>query len=219
MHIPDGYLSPATYLTGYATALPFWAYAFRRLRRILEARTLPLLASLTALAFVVQMINVPIPGGTSGHALGTAVLAILFGPWVAFLSMSLVLLLQALLFADGGVTAFAVNALSMGLVAAFAAHWTYGLLGRRWPGPAAFLAGWVASVASSVAIALVLGIQPWVARGPDGRPLFFPFDLGVTLPALAGSHALFFGPLEGAFTAAVVRFLSSVQEVAREPVP
>ena len=204
MHIPDGYLSPATVAVSYAAAIPLWVYGFRRLKAVLNEETLPMIGAVTALSFVVMMFNIPIPGGTSGHAVGAALIAILFGPWVAAVAVSLVLLIQAVVFADGGLSALAVNSLAMGFLGAFVGYGVFRALERfRW---APFAAGWSAAVASSVLIALVLGIQP-ILWSEGGRPLYFPFDLSITLPALVGEHMLIFGVVEGVFTYAAYRFL------------
>ncbi|NOY53080.1 MAG: cobalt transporter CbiM [Deltaproteobacteria bacterium] len=212
MHIPDGYLSPVTYLPAYAVAVPLWVHAFRRVRRLLNEETLPFISALTALSFMIMMLNIPIPGGTSGHAIGTAVIAILFGPWTGFLSVSLVLLIQALLFGDGGITSFPINALTMGCIAAFTAAWLYPFLEKRIRrSVAAFLSGWSSIVLASVGIALALGIQPVIAADSAGKPLFFPFPISVTVPALVGAHMLFFGVAEGIFTVLVLNFVRRIR--------
>jgi cobalt/nickel transport system permease protein len=216
MHIPDGYLSVSTCAAAWAVALPLWAVGLRRIREKLDETTLPLIASLTALSFVVMMFNIPIPGGTSGHAVGMALIAILFGPWTAFISISLVLLVQALVFGDGGILTFAANALSMGFVGSFAGYALFTALKRYRFAP--FVAGWGALVAASAVTALFLGIQPLIAAGPEGQPLFFPFGLSVTIPALVGSHVLFFGLVEGLFTQLAYHFVRRHEPSAAERV-
>lgn len=114
MHIPDGFLSPTTCAVGYALLLPLAAVTLSKSRQTLRSATIPALSALSALSFVIMMVNVPIPGGTSGHAVGAAFLAILAGPWLAGLAISIVLAIQALLFGDGGVTSWGWNALGMG---------------------------------------------------------------------------------------------------------
>ncbi|WP_456393746.1 cobalt transporter CbiM [Nitratifractor sp.] len=208
MHIPDGYLSPATCALTYAVAVPMWVIGLKKVRQVLDEKTLPTIASLTALSFIIMMFNIPIPGGTSGHAVGAALLALLFGPWVAFVSISMALLVQALLFGDGGITTFAANVLGMAAVGSFGAWWIYGLI-RRWRF-SPFVAGWASAVLSSLVIALLLGIQPLIAIDEAGRPLYFPFSLGPTLWALVGSHILFFGFVEGIFTQLGYRFLKKI---------
>ncbi|NPA30235.1 MAG: cobalt transporter CbiM [Epsilonproteobacteria bacterium] len=215
MHIPDGYLSPATCAVTWAAALPLWAVALRKVRAKLDETTLPYIASLTALSFVIMMFNIPIPGGTSGHAVGAVLLAILFGPWVAFAAVSMALLVQALLFGDGGVTTFAANALGMAAAGSFVGYWVFGAL-RRWRF-APFAAGYAGMAASSVVIAFLLGLQPHIAVDAQGKPLYFPFDLATTMTALVGAHLLFFAPVEGLFTQLGYTFLRRIEpELTKE---
>src|SRR3954464_15705952 len=105
MHIPDGYLSPATCAVLYASAAPFWIGALRRVRFALHARMLPLVSLVSAFTFVAMMFNIPLPGGTSGHAVGMGIATILLGPSGWTLAISIALLIQAIFFGDGGVTA------------------------------------------------------------------------------------------------------------------
>jgi cobalt/nickel transport system permease protein len=207
MHIGDGFLSPGTIALSYGVAIPLWVYSFKRLKEELNEETLPLIGALSGLSFVIMMFNIPIPGGTSGHAVGAALLAILFGPWIGALAVTLVLAIQALVFGDGGVSAIAVNSLAMGYTGAFVGYYLYKVT-RRWKF-APFLAGWSSIVAASLVVAVVLGIQPYLGTAPDGHPLYFPFGLKVTIPAMVGEHMLFFGVVEGIFTQLVYNFLTS----------
>src|SRR5216684_474388 len=101
MHIPDGYLSPASAAVMYAAAVPFWAVAVQRARRVLNDRTVPLLAIFAALSFAIMMFNIPVPGGTTAHGVGGTLLAIVLGPWAAIIGVSVALILQSLFFGDG----------------------------------------------------------------------------------------------------------------------
>ncbi len=116
MHVPDGFLSPAITVPAYAVSAPLWLVAARRHFGAAAADALPAIGALTALAFVVQTIRIPVPGGTSTHLVGATLLALAWHPLVAFLCESLVLAVQALFFGGGGVTTLGVNALAMGLV-------------------------------------------------------------------------------------------------------
>lgn len=205
MHIPDGFLSPQTYLPAYAVAAAAWTWAARGLRAQLDETTVPRLAMITALAYGLGLVMVPLPGGTSGHVLGVAMLALLFGLRAAFLAYSLVLLLQAMLFGAGGITALAVNALAMGLVGAGAALATRRLLAPWHETFSIALGAWLSVLLPGAVVALVLGIQPLIAQRADGTPLFFPFDLAVTLPAVLIPHALI-GIGEAVLTVLVWRY-------------
>jgi cobalt/nickel transport system permease protein len=210
MHIPDGFISPQTYLPAFALAAGLWGYAARRVHRRLDADTLPFVAAYTALSFVLMMVALPLPGGTTAHAAGIGLLAVCFGGWMAFLAVSLVLAMQALLFGDGGVTALPVNALAMGLVGSFAALAAWKLLGRLNENLALFLAGWLSIVLPAALVASVLGMQPAIARDAQGAPLFFPFGLGVTLPAVVLPHVLV-GIAEGVLTVLGYRYLTRLR--------
>ncbi|MGQ9685838.1 MAG: energy-coupling factor ABC transporter permease [Thiobacillaceae bacterium] len=199
MHIPDGFISPQTYLPAYVVCAGLWWMGVRRLRRELDAQTLPYLAVFTALSFVLMMLALPLPGGTTVHAMGIALLAVNFGVWASFLAVSLVLAMQAMLFGVGGITALAVNALAMGLVGSASAWLTWRAIRRIHVPAALILAGWVSVVLPALLLALVLGLQPAIAHDAAGRPLFFPFGLTITLPAVMIPHILL-GLAEGVLT-------------------
>lgn len=190
MHIPDGLIAPQVYLAAYAVAAPAWAYAVRKLARDFDESLIPRLAVLTALAFVLTTVMIPLPGGTSGHVIGVGLLALAFGIWPAFLAYSLVLVLQSLLFGAGGITVLAVNALAMGLAGAAVTVGVHRLL-AGWRKSVAVMAGvWCGVVVSAVLVALVLGIQPQMGTDATGQPLFFPFGPAVTLPVIVIPHMI-----------------------------
>lgn len=212
MHIPDGFLSPSTYLPATVAAIPLLIIAWKKTKEAINDESFALLSSLTAFSFVIMMFNIPIPGGTSGHAIGAAILAMLFGPWVAAFCLSLTLFIQALVFGDGGLSVFAINSLAMGFVASFVAFYVHKLLTKRvnknivW-----FIAGWSGIVAASVIVAVALGIQPLLGVDAAGHPIYFPFGLNVTIPAVIGSHVLFFGAAEGIATMLVMGFVEKIK--------
>ena len=206
MHVPDGMLSPRFYLPSWGVAALAWALALRRGRRRWDLDLLPRMASLTALAFVLMSLPLPLPGGTSAHASGIGILALSVGPALAFLAISGVLLLQALVFGVGGITTLPLNALAMGLVGGGAAWWSWRLLRPLSERAALFGAGWLATALPALLVALALGLQPELGRAADGSPLYFPYGLGVTLPAVLVPHLLL-GIAEGALTLAVCRGL------------
>lgn len=213
MHIPDGYLGPQTYLPAYAVMAPLWAVALRRVERTVRTRQVPLLALGAAFSFVIMMFNVPIPGGTSGHAAGGVLLAVLLGPWAALVAVSLALAVQALLFGDGGITTLGANCLNLAVVMPFVGWWTYRLVAggcdvasrrRAW---AAAVGGYVGLNVAAVTTAILFGIQPHIARDAAGLALYCPFGLELAVPAMALQHLLFIGFIEGAVTALVVAYV------------
>lgn len=213
MHIPDGFLSPQTYLPAYAVAAAAWSWSARSLREKLDETTVPRLAMLTALAYGLGLVMVPIPGGTSGHALGVAILALIFNVRSAFIAYSLVLLLQSLLFGAGGITALAVNALAIGLLGSASAVAAYRLLHRLGDTLAVAVAAWLSVVIPGAVLALLLGIQPLIAHRPDGTPLFFPFGISITLPAILIPHMII-GIGEAMLTLLVWRYATARKWIA-----
>jgi cobalt/nickel transport system permease protein len=213
MHIPDGYLGPGTYATAYAAAVPFWAAASKKLGKTLKSRQVPLLALSAAFSFVIMMFNVPIPGGTTGHAVGAVLVAVLLGPWAACIAVSVAVIIQALIFADGGVTAAGANCINMAVVMPFAGYAVYRLLAgnspatsrRRWV--AAAVAGYVGLNAAALSAAVMFGIQPELARDAAGRALYAPYPIKVAVGAMMAEHLLFFGFVEAAVTGLVVRYI------------
>lgn len=193
MHVPDGFLSPRLTLPAYAVAAPLWAWAVRRHFGRAATEALPVIGSLTALAFVVQTIMIPVPGGTSVHLVGMTLLALLYRPLVAFVCESLVLLVQALFFGAGGITVLGVNALAMGLVGPLAAWLAWRALRPFGQRAAVFVAAWLSMQAASLAVAGVLALQHALS------PAYFPVPPAVLLPAML-IPSLVAGLAEGAYT-------------------
>ena len=98
MHIPDGYLSPQTYIPLYGISGVFWYAALKKMKKELSAKQIPYLAMASAFSFLIMMFNIPVPGGTTGHAVGAGIIAILLGPWTAVIAVSVSLMIQALVF-------------------------------------------------------------------------------------------------------------------------
>jgi len=212
MHIPDGYLGPTTYGSLYAVTIPFWAIAARKLNKTLKTKQAPYLALGAAFSFVIMMFNVPIIGGTTGHATGAALVAVLLGPWAALISVSVALIIQALLFGDGGITAIGANCFNMGVVGVFVGYGVYRLIaaGSKITSKRRMVAGAVAGYVSLNVSALIagieFGIQPMLERSATGQPLYSPFPLSVAIPAMVGQHLLLFGIVEALITALVIKY-------------
>lgn len=213
MHIPDAYLSPATHAVTAGAMFPLWAVAARRTAKSLSARQVPLLSLGAAFCFVIQMFNIPAVGGTTAHAVGATLLAILLGPWPALLAVTVTLGVQAIFFGDGGVLALGANALNMGLVATFAGYGAYRLLvGNAEMGSVRALVSagagaFVGSVLSSASAGILLGIQPLIAHDAQGRALYFPFGLNVSVPAMVHIHLLVAAPVEAVVTVGALAYL------------
>jgi len=211
MHIPDGYLSPQTYIPLYGAAIAFWGFALKKIKKELQTKHIPYLAMAAAFSFIIQMFNIPIPGGTSGHAVGAGIIALLLGPWTAVVAVSVVLIIQAFVFGDGGITAIGANCFNMAIVMPFTAFWTFRLMkGSALSGTrvymAAFFSGYIGLTAAALSTAFMFGIQPVIASAPDGTPLYAPYPLSIAIPVMAAEHMLVFGVIEGLVTALILKY-------------
>lgn len=211
MHIPDGYLSPQTYIPLMGVFVAVTTVAVKKVKKEVSARNIPYLGMAAAFSFIIMMFNLPIPGGTTGHAVGSAVIAILFGPWAALISVSVALIIQALIFGDGGITAIGANCFNMAVFMPFIAYYTFKLFtnsnaGKTRVSFAAFAAGYISLVMAAILTAFEFGIQPLIASTADGKALYCPYDLSIAIPAMAIEHLLFFGIVEGVVTALIVGY-------------
>ena len=182
LHIPDGFVSLPVAAAGWAAAAAVVVVAARRAERDLDERAAPLMGVLAAFIFAAQMVNFPVAGGTSGHLLGGVLAAILLGPWAAIIVMTAVIVLQALIFQDGGLAAAGVNTLNVAVIAVLVGWGAYRVLRRldalhpAAAAAAAFAGAWLSVEAAAVATALELA-----ASGTS--------PLAVALPAMVGVHA------------------------------
>ena len=228
MHIPDGYLSPITSLVMLLLVLPFWVIGIRKIRQTMDARSIPLIALLAAFSFVIMMFNVPLPGGTTGHAVGAALAAIILGPEIATIAVSIALVIQAFFFGDGGVLAIGANCFNMAVVVPYVSYAIYQAFAKNTPISSskrlvgAFLGGWVGVTLAAFLAGFEFGIQPLLFKTAGGAPLYAPYPLAVAIPAMVIPHALVASVAEGALTALVLAFLQrsnpAVLEAAEKPV-
>jgi cobalt/nickel transport system permease protein len=213
MHIPDGYLSPSTCAALYAASAPFWYVALQRVKRLLNTRLVPLLSVFAAFSFVIMMFNLPLPGGTTGHAVGMGIAAIVLGPWGSVLAISVALLIQALFFGDGGITAFGANCFNMAIVGSLVAYWIYRAIAGRAAITAsrrvvaAAIAGYAAINVAALLTAIEFGIQPALFKDATGAPLYAPYPLGIAIPAMMIGHLTIAGMAELIITGGVVAYL------------
>lgn len=186
MHIPDGFLDPKTWGALYGVSGGTTGYALYRLRNRLDEKKIPMLGITAAFVFAAQMLNFPVAGGTSGHFLGAVLACTLLGPLEGYLVMVVVLLVQCLFFADGGLTALGANIFNMGIVGGLLCYYLLtfakAALAKRSGEKAALLASvavfsWFSVVLASIACAFELAISGTV-------------PLGTVLPAMAGVHVL-----------------------------
>jgi cobalt/nickel transport system permease protein len=213
MHIPDGYLSPATCAVTGAAMVPVIGIACAKVKEAVKDRHAPLLALGAAFSFLVMMFNIPIPDGTTAHAVGAVLIAVLLGPWAATVCVSVALVIQALLFGDGGVLALGANTLNMAFVMPFAGYGVYRLLTRNTSltskrrALAAGIGGYVGLNTAAFCAAIELGLQPTLFHSANGTPLYAPFHLSQTIPAMALAHLAIAGAAELILSAGVIAYL------------
>jgi cobalt/nickel transport system permease protein len=224
MHIPDGLMDPVIALTGWIEFLVVAAVALFLVRTRVKDKDLPRIAVLSAGVFVAQMLNFPIGGGTTGHLVGGALMAIMVGPVVAILGMTVILLIQGLMFGDGGMTAFGLNAVNMAVIAPLTGWGVYTLIkpiiSRKdekpfGPGTAIAVAAgaWASVFLAAAACAAELVVSYAISGGTYG------IAATVSVPAMLGYHTVI-AVGEAIITAGVLAYVWSISPgvFAREPV-
>jgi cobalt/nickel transport system permease protein len=198
MHIPDGFIDGPTSAGAALVAAGGLGVSLRRAGQVLDERRVPLAGLTAAFIFAVQMLNFPVAGGTSGHLLGGALAAILVGPSVGAVCVSVVLLVQALLFADGGLSALGLNIVNMALLGAFGGYAAFAVIRRVAPRNHAgvVVASGLAAGASVVLAAVAFAVE-YAVGGTGGA------SVATVVSAMVGVHALV-GVGEGIITALVV---------------
>jgi cobalt/nickel transport system permease protein len=213
MHVPDGYLSPATSIIMFIIVLPFWVVGIRKLRERTNSKNVPLIALIAAFSFVIMMFNIPLPGGTTAHAVGGALAAIVLGPEIASIAVSIALVIQAFFFGDGGILAIGANCFNMAVVLPYLSYAIYQAFSKNQPTTSkrritgAALGGWAGLTVSAFFAAVEFGIQPMLFHTANGMPLYAPYPLSVSIPAMVIPHALIASVVEGLVTALVVVYL------------
>lgn len=205
MHIPDGFLSPTICALTYVISIGFLVWSWRKARATYSSAITPLLAVSSAFIFAAQMINFPIAYGTSGHLVGGTFLSILLGPYAAILSMTIVLLMQALFFADGGLFTFGANVFNMAIIGGLSffliKFLTSDLKREKWLFPAVFAVSWLSVVLGALACGLEIGFSPVFSEAGG---------IAVTVPAMLFWHVLI-GLGEAAITTTLVSQLQRLQ--------
>ena len=212
MHIPDGYLAPAVSLGLAVDTVPVWAVATQKVKKVLNNRTVPLLAIFSALSFTIMMFNVPVPGGTTAHGVGGTLIAVVLGPWAACIAVSTALILQALFFGDGGVLAIFANCLNMAIILPFVGYGTYRLLAAGSPmlstrrAVAAGIGAYVGITVAAFTVGVELGIEP-IFFSQNGHALYSPYGLSEAIPAMVAAHAFGASIVEALITGLGVAYL------------
>ena len=198
MHIPDGFLPLWQAGIYYIITIIALYFALQWAKQNLDEKRVPLMAVLAAFIFAIQAMNIPIPWGTSGHMLGAALVAIVFGsPWAAVLVLAVVLTIQGFFFGDGGITALGANILDMGVIAGFTGFGVFKLLEKVNLYVAIFLAGWASIFVAALAVAIEMALAGT-----------FPADLGLFFMGLY--HGVI-GIAEGAITVIAILAIQKVR--------
>jgi cobalt/nickel transport system permease protein len=213
MHIPDGYLSPQTGGFFYLVMAPLWIAASKIVKKNLKARQVPYLAFGAAFSFIIMMFNIPIPGGSTGHAVGGTLVAILLGPWAAMIAITVALVVQAFLFGDGGIIAIGANCFNMAFILPFIGYYTYKIIsinsdkGSIRRTIAAAVGAYVGLSAAALFTGIEFGIQPILHHTSDGKALYCPYGLNVAVPAMMLEHMLLFSWIEAIMTFLIIRYI------------
>lgn len=212
MHIPDNYLSPSTCVVFGAVMVPVWRRASIKVKEEMTRQKMPLLGVAAAFSFLIMMFNVPLPGGTTGHAIGGALVAILLGPYSATFAVTIALVIQALFFGDGGILAIGVNCFNMAFIMPFTAFYLFKIIKRLFKSKkgeflGAFLAAYISVNAAALFAAIEFGVQPLLFKDSLGRPLYSPYGLNISIPAMMVPHLLVVGILEGIITVGAYSYI------------
>ncbi len=215
MHIPDGYLSPQTAVPFVVAMVPIWGVAVKKVKENLRKREVPVLAVGAAFSFIIMMFNLPIPGGSSAHAVGAVLLAILLGPWAACIGVSVALIIQALIFGDGGILAIGANCFNMAFIMPMVGYLMYKLIKGQADAIstrgiiAAALAGYIGLNVAALFTAVEFGSQYHLFQTADGTPLYFMYPIKVAIAAMLSEHLTLAGPVEALVTALGVWFVGN----------
>jgi cobalt/nickel transport system permease protein len=205
MHIPDGFLDPYVCTLTYIISAIFLFWAWRKMKATYPRAVVPLLATSSAFVFAAQMLNFPIAYGTSGHLVGGTFLVVLLGPHAAMLSMTIVLLIQAIFFADGGISTFGANVLNMAILGAVSFYLVKIISGssasRKRFLASIFAASWISVVSGALLCGLEIGVSPIFASAGG---------LLVTVPAMLFWHTII-GVGEAAITTSIISQLVRVR--------
>ncbi|MEE1114006.1 MAG: cobalt transporter CbiM [Eubacterium sp.] len=216
MHIPENYLSPQTCAVMTAVMVPVWIMSVRKVSKELPKEKIPMLGVGAAFSFLGMMFNIPLPGGTTGHAVGGTLISLLIGPYASCIAVSVALLLQALIFGDGGILSFGANCFNMAFVLPFVGYAISSLIAKhvksekgRFIGAA--VGSYAGINAAAFCAAVEFGIQPMLFRDSSGSALYCPYGLNISIPVMMLGHLTLFGIAEVVYTVAVYAFMRKAQ--------
>jgi cobalt/nickel transport system permease protein len=213
MHIPDGFLSLYVIIPTFITTIIFWAISVKKVK--LTEQQVPIMGLLTALFFAAMMMNYPIIGGTTAHLLGGATIGLILGPFAGCISITIILVLQAFLFGDGGLTTLGANVLNMGIIGIFVpciiflvANRVFKLKTTSSIFATIFVSAFVGDVLAAISAGTELGLS---------QPVF-QYGLSVAVPAMAINHSII-GVAEGIVTVIIISTLLKLRPDVLEKSP
>jgi cobalt/nickel transport system permease protein len=204
MHIPDGYLGPASCGVFYAVMVPIWALASKIVKKTLKAKQVPMLAIGAAFSFIVMLFDIPVLGGSTAHATGAVLIAVLLGPWASCICITVTLIIQAFLFGDGGITALGANSFNMAFVEVFSGYYIYRLVSFRSSlksGRRVLAAGIGAYIGITIA-AFLTGLELGLQKGSHS-----PYGIKESVLVMTGVSIFAFGLIEAGVTVMAVKYL------------
>lgn len=211
MHIPDGLMAPAVTAFGWLVAIVGIAVTIKLLNNRMDDKQIPLMAVLAAGIFVAQMLNFPIGGGTTGHLVGATLAAIILGPLASIVVMTVILVIQCLLFGDGGLTALGLNTFNMAILGSLTGWYVYKAFPEKYTKIGIFIASWLAVFLGSLACAIELSVSYSITQGVYGIPA------EISVPAMLTYHSLI-GVGEGVITTGIIAYLAIVSpKILRMP--
>jgi cobalt/nickel transport system permease protein len=213
MHIPDGFLTISVIIPTFIITIVFWAISVKKIK--LTEKQVPIMGLLTALFFAAMMMNYPIIGGTTAHLLGGAALGLILGPFAGCISVTIILVLQAFLFGDGGLTALGANTLNMGIIGIFVPCIIFLAMNKAFKIKSTtalyatiFISAFFSDVTAAVSAGIELGLS---------QPVF-QYGLSVAVPAMAINHSIF-GVAEGIVTVILIATLLKLRPDVLEQSP
>jgi len=212
MHIPDGYLTPYVFVPAFVITIIFWAICLKKVK--LTEKQVPIMGLLTALFFAAMMMNYPIVGGTTAHLLGGASMGLILGPFAGGISVTIILVLQALLFGDGGLTTLGANVLNMGIIGILVPCAMFLILNKLVgaTGKKLYAIIFVSAFAGDVLAAIAAGTELGLSQ-----PVF-QYGISVAVPAMAINHSII-GVAEGVVTMILVGALLKLRPDVLEQSP
>jgi cobalt/nickel transport system permease protein len=213
MHIPDGFLTLSVIIPAFIIAIIFWGISVKKAK--ITEQQVPMMALLTALFFAAMMMNYPIVGGTTAHLLGGATIGLILGPFAGCISVTIILVLQALLFGDGGLTALGANVLNMAIIGVFVPCIIFLVANKVFKlkkGPSLYATIFTAAFIGDLLAAIMAGTELGLSQ-----PVF-TYGLSIAVPAMAMNHSII-GVAEGIVTVIIIATLLQLRPDVLENSP